>query len=68
MQYLTFTGMEISLALNLVARNMHKPTKRVKEAMELILRYLANRPNDGLTFAAGRERREAMLGGHVVAV
>ena len=41
-QYLTFTRMEISLALNLVARNMHQPTKRVKAAMEQILRYLAN--------------------------
>jgi len=54
-QYLTFTRMEISLALNLVAKNMHKPCKKVKAAMEQILRYLANRPDDGLLFTAGGE-------------
>ena len=52
-QYLTFTRMEIALALNLVAKNMHKPCTKVKAAMEQILRYLANRPDDGLRFKSG---------------
>jgi len=54
-QYLTFTRMEIALALNLVAKNMHRPCKKVKAAMEQIVRYLANRPDDGLLFTAGGE-------------
>lgn len=54
-QYLTFTRMEIALALNLVAKNMHRPCMKVKAAMEQILRYLANRPDDGLLFTAGGE-------------
>ena len=41
-QYLTFTRMEIALALNLVAKNMHRPCTKVKAAMDQILSYLAN--------------------------
>jgi hypothetical protein len=42
--------MEVSLPLNLVARQMHQPTASVKAAMMCILRYLANRPDDGLVY------------------
>jgi len=52
-QYLTFTRKENALAFNLVAKNMYRPCTKVKAAMEQILRYLANRPDDGLRFKAG---------------
>ena len=56
-QFLTFTRLELVFALNLVAKNMHKPCERVKEAMMQILRYLANRPDDGLVYTGGGEIR-----------
>jgi len=49
-QFLTMTRMEVSLPLNLVARCMHKPTASLKADMMRILRYLANRPDDGLVY------------------
>jgi len=52
-QFLTFTRMEIILALNLVAKNMHRLCQRVKVAMMQILRYLANRLDDGLLYTSG---------------
>jgi hypothetical protein len=45
-QFLTLTRMEITTALNLVARQMHKSTARTRTAMENILMYIANRPDD----------------------
>ena len=50
-QFLTFTRLELVLALNLVAKNMHKPTLKVKEAVLQILAYVANRPSGGHTYA-----------------
>jgi len=52
-QFLTLTRMEIITALNLVARQMHKPTARTRTAMENILKYIANRPDDGLVYKEG---------------
>lgn len=49
-QFLTMTRMEVSLPLNLVARQMHRPTASVKADMLHILHYLANRPDDGLVY------------------
>jgi len=52
-QFLTATRMETTTALNLVARQMHKPTEKTIAAMKKILQYIANRPNDGLIYKAG---------------
>jgi hypothetical protein len=49
-QYVTFTRMEVHLALNQVARCMHKPTAQTEEAMLQILNYIGNRPRDGLLY------------------
>jgi len=42
--------MELHLALNQVAREMHQPTRETEEAMNQILNYLGNRPHDGLLY------------------
>jgi hypothetical protein len=54
-QYVTFTRMELHLALNQVARRMHKPTLHTEAAMWQILNYLANRPRDGLLYTRSGE-------------
>jgi len=54
-QYVTFTRMEVHLALNQVAREMHKPTTETEAAMNQILNYLGNRPRDGLRYTRSGE-------------
>jgi hypothetical protein len=52
-QYLTFTRLDLLLPLNLVARQMHKPTQEVRKDMVQILQYLANTVDEGLYYGSG---------------
>ncbi|CAA7017946.1 unnamed protein product [Microthlaspi erraticum] len=55
LQYLAFTRLDISYAVNRLSQFMHKPTQDHWQAAKRILRYLAGTPTHGIFFSAKNE-------------
>ncbi|XP_019088989.1 PREDICTED: uncharacterized protein LOC109127887 [Camelina sativa] len=52
LQYLSFTRLDISYAVNRLSQFMHRPTQEHWQAAKRVLRYLAGTTTHGLFFAA----------------